>query len=374
MTSPKPSRNASSSLAKLRPVTLKVVAKAARVSEATVSYILRGRAREMSISTACEQRVRAAAERLGYQGNYHARSLALQSNTTIGMAVGSGTLSFLHSPFFSSLVAGCELQIRRRGYDLHLIGSASDDEVLRPAYEQLRNRRVAGLIIFPFLHLNHIPKELLIPGLPVVFAEGPVPDKASGIVLDPCPGIRDAVDHLHLLGHRHIAWMGVRGLENPMMAVRLLTLREQARRHGIRLDEVRLHERLAHEDLNLREALGQIYQEVSTALALSPGTTALVCENDAIAMAALKVLADRGIRVPHDLSVVGFDDIYALLSLPSVTTISHRLMDIGAGAVDMVLDLIAGTAGRKPVRRQVPSTLIVRESTGPAPSSPGGRR
>ncbi len=356
---------ATSNLPKLRPVTLKMVAKAAQVSEAAVSYILRGRAREMSISVACEDRVRKAAKRLGYQGNYHARSLALQSSTSIGMAVGAGALSFMHSPFFSSLVSGCELQIRQRGYDLHMIGSSSDDQILRLAYEQMLSRRVAGLIIFPFLH-DRIPKQLMEPGLPVVFAEGRVSGQVATIALDPHPGIAEAIEHLSVLGHRKVVWVGVRGEHTEIMGERVIAYREETRKRKMHLDEILLKGMTGREDVSLREMLGFIYRVVADEVHLTPGTTAILCENDAFALALLKVLSERGIRVPQDVSIIGFDDIYSLTALPALTTISHRLLEIGTGAVDMVLDILAGTAGRKPAHTLVPATLIVRESTGPA--------
>jgi LacI family transcriptional regulator len=367
MTTPPGARPPSSNLKRLRPVTLKMVAKAAQVSEAAVSYVLRGRAREMSISTACEARVRKAAARLGYQGNYYARSLALQSSTSIGMAVGASPLSFIYSPYFSSLVAGCEMQIRNRGYDLHIIGSPKPDEALKQAYEQMVSRRVEGLIIFPFLHLfEKIPKQLLQPGLPVVFVEGLVSGTVATIALDADPGIAEAAEHLRMLGHRKVAWIGMRGEGTAIMGERLLRYRKETRSRGMQLEEVLLKGMTGGEDVSLREMLSHIYRVLTSEARFSSGTTAILCENDTFALALLKVLSDRGIRVPQDMSVVGFDDIYSLMSLPSITTISHRLMDIGTGAVDMVLDIIAGKAGRKPARTLVPATLMVRESTGPA--------
>jgi len=356
-----------SALETVRPVTLKMVAKAAKVSTAAVSYVMRGRAREMSIGAACEKRIRTAARRLGYLGNYHAQSLALKSSRSIGMAVAASSLSFLHSPFFSSLVSGCEQQIRMKGYGLHMIGSPQIDEILPLAYDNLMARRVDGLIVFPFLHLS-IPKQLMKPGLPVVFVEGQLKGNVATIGLDPAPGIDASMRHLYDLGHRTVTWIGMRGEHTPIMGERIIRFRTMALELGIKLEEVLLTGLTGQEDVSMREMLGAIYRVLSKEAHISLQSTAIICENDSFGLAMLKVLTDRGMRVPEDISLIGFDDIYALMTLPAMTTISHRLIDIGRGAVNMILDIVEGRAGKKAAHIQVPSELIIRDSTGPVRS------
>jgi LacI family transcriptional regulator len=352
-------------------VTLKMVAKAAGVSVSAVSHVLRGRAREMRISPSCEQRVHSAAQRLGYLGNYHARSLATQTTFSIGLAVGMNAYSLLNNPLFSNIVAGIECQVRIRGYDLHLIGGSRSSDMLRLAYDQLMAKRVDGLIIIPYLYTS-LPDFLFQPGLPIVFIEGHHLERVSQVSqvnLDPKPGLYAAILHAKELGHRTITWFGI-GPGTPFLIVqRRDHCRQFARREGLAFEEVLiegvtpdLQEHTEHSLTTLHAAITRQYQP-------SKKSTFVFCQNDAVALVLMKVLADRGIQVPRDLSVLGFDDVWAKITLPSMSTVSHRWADLGSAAVDLVLDTVHAPPSTTPTLINLPSLFIARNSSGPARST-----
>jgi DNA-binding LacI/PurR family transcriptional regulator len=94
-------------------------------------------------------------------------------------------------------------------------------------------------------------------------------------------------------------------------------------------------------------------------------TTAIICFNDALALAMLKVLSGLRLEVPGAISVIGFNDLFAQFAIPALTTVSHRFFDIGACAVDLAFALANAQAPKIPQRVLLPSRLVVRDSTGP---------
>jgi DNA-binding LacI/PurR family transcriptional regulator len=349
---------------KVQAITLKMVAKSAGVSESAVCHILKGRAKSMGISTACETRVKAAARRLGYLGNYHARALALQTTQSIGLTLMSDSEPFLDVPYWSSLIAGIELEVRLNSYSLHLIGSPSEENVLSRAYVQLMNRRIDALIIFPFLHQD-IPKELFNPLLPIIFVEGRALEKVSQVGLDAFPGIDAAVLHLKSLGHRAIYWVGKAHTGDVILGERIQRCQQTAQREGLGFEGIYLESMLPSPKLSHFGWVSQAYRIISRQIHLPPKATAIICENDAVAMVMLKVLNDRGFDVPGDISLIGFDDLFSRTTIPSITTISHRLNDIGRAAVTMALEKISGKGRKGATVEMIPAALLVRESTGP---------
>jgi DNA-binding LacI/PurR family transcriptional regulator len=349
---------------KVKAITLKMVAKAAGVSESAVCHILKGRAKSMGISAACETRVQAAARRLGYLGNYHARALALQTTHSIGLALASGPTPFLDEPYWSSLIAGIELEVRLNNYSLNLIGSTDLEDVLSRAYLQLMNKRIDALILFPYLYAN-IPKELFNPNLPIVFVEGRNLEKVSRVGLEPCSGIDAAVRHLKSLGHRTIHWIGKASGDDVILGERIHRCQEIAKQEGLGFEGIYLEAALPSPLLSQYGWVAHFYRILSQELTLPPKATAIICENDAVALVLLKVLNDRGFDVPRDISLIGFDDLFSRTTIPGITTISHRLNDIGRAAVTMALEKISGKGRKGATVELVEASLLVRDSTGP---------
>jgi LacI family transcriptional regulator len=220
-----------------------------------------------------------------------------------------------------------------------------------------------------------IPTELLDPSLPVVFIESHDRTHCNRVNFDPEPGLRAAVAHLAALGHRELASITIsrRELDRDLLRDfdfpdRQRMLRLAAQEHGLALHERQVdpHQFVPANDYQTYPV--QVIQAaLETQLVLPPAATAIVAGNDDLALALYHSFAKRGIRVPHDLSVVGFDDMYAAhVAVPSLTTVSHELMELGRVAGEQVIALVdAPSLSRGPVHLRIPSRLVQRESTAP---------
>jgi len=346
----------------VKPVTLKMVAKVAKVSESAVCHILKGRARALGISVACEKRVQAAALRLGYLGNYHARALAKQGTRSIGLTITNGGNPFLDNAYWGSLVAGIELESRMQSYEMHTIGGRFGEDIVSEAFNQLQAQRINGLILFPFLY-PELPEAVLRPGLPIVFIVGRDLPKVSSVSLDPTPGLDAALQHLHQLGHRQILYIGHSKDSGKLYLERINHLRDGARRMGMHFGERYLHLVPLPYNPTRNDSLTEQVRNLAAQIQSFAPATALMCANDEMAMMMIKILADRGIQVPTQMSVIGFDDITAGHHLPGITTISHRLLAMGRLAVELLIEILAGKHGKRPVTVRVPSELVIRETT-----------
>jgi len=351
----------------VRAVTLKMVATDAGVSVPTVCHVLRGRARMMRISVQSEQRIQEAARRLGYIGNYHAQALVTRATRAIGLTTSQGRSAFLGSIRWSQLVAGIEVQVRVHGYDLHLIGGGQVEDIPQLGYDQLMARRIDSLIMLPAIHLQ-LPKVLLQPKLPVVFIEPLAPPGCTSTGLDPLPGLEEAVLHLQALRHRCISWCSTT-IDHPMIDQRRTHLRRVAQGLGLDFEEFIIPTSLP-DTHQTEDTLNPLLECMQRQFRPSPRTTAIVCFNDAVALALMKVLKVQGVDVPEAVSVIGFDDLFAQFAIPALTTISHRFFDIGASAVDLAYALATGAAPKVPARVLLPSRLVVRSSTAPRRSGP----
>lgn len=339
--------------------TLRQVAERVGVTAATVSYVLAGRAQELRISTECERHVRKIAAELGYHGNYHARALSLGRSLTLGLAVGSGPISVLENPFWSRIAAGIESAARSRGYDLLLIGGLESLEPLIRAVRHQRERRIDALIVLRNLY-HTLPPELVTPDFPaVVIGDQPGTYRAA-VRFDPAPGLEQAVAHLATAGHRHLLWLSVQtGAADTLSADRLMVVDNAARGRGMTLREVQID---GHPDDSLA-SLAKCIPEAG--LGLPGGPTAAICLNDRLALVLCTWLAVRGRTVPGHASVIGFDDLWGVDAETPLTTISHSLPAIGHAAVELAVQIAQGLDGGTPQLTCVPSTLVVRTTSGP---------
>jgi DNA-binding LacI/PurR family transcriptional regulator len=339
-------------------VTQRQIAEEAGVSVTTVSFVLTGRAGEMNVSAATARRVAQVAQDLGYEGNYHARALSTGRSLTLGFANPSRAP---HEQQFSmALAGGVERRARERGYDL-LFFSSGAEEVgpIGHAARVLAERRIDGLI------MPHVPPRTLRrereKRWPVVFVQTAAENGYPAVNLDAGPGLAAAVAHLAELGHRRLVWIGPadEGADRPE------AVRSAAAGRGLEC-EVR---RVAVEMPPGLEVDRQIalYRRALAGLGDVPGgATAAVCYNEALALGLYAMLGERGLRVPGDVSVVGFDDLLAASALPAMSTVSHMLGALGAAAVDLVLDILEREQPY-PLETEVrvPARFIARASTGP---------
>jgi LacI family transcriptional regulator, galactose operon repressor len=345
-------------MAVLKRPTIRDVAARAGVSHQTVSRVING---HDSVTDDTRERVRGAIRELEYVPSPMARGLISNRTHSLGLV----TAREISDHFFAEVAAGAEVEARRRGYYLMIASveeAAPDDE---HAYLRLMlERRVEGLIIAspsPALNTDQLPPALADQVPIVALASSHDLSGFTVVDVDNEQGGFDAATLLVGSGHRRIATI-TGPLEWPSARDRLKGYRDGLRQAGIEPDDA-LVEHCHDWDL----ATGQ---EAARRL-LDRGTsfTAIFAQSDLMAIGAIQLLRTRGLAVPQDISVVGYDDIpVAAFVDPPLTTINQPMREVGELAAGIVLDAIAGDGGgwREPRVRLLPARVVVRGSVGPA--------
>ena len=329
------------------PVTITDVAARAGVSSATVSRVLQGSPR---VSRAALERVQAAIAELEYRPSGVARSLRSQQTGTLGLIVTNIT-----NPFYPEIVRGAEDAAQRMGASIILCNAAEDPEREIAYLELLLERRVDGVIVAAGgLTQRHEDFLSAFPS-PLVLVNAALPGgQVPAVLSDDEGGGRAAAAHVLELGHTRL--IHISGPE----------VREAV---SLRLDGVRAAIAAADADVTLEVVDGEGYLAGGLAAREVAGRLrppyAIIAHNDLTAVGAMHALFDLGIRVPDEVSVIGFDDIaLAAFTNPGLTTIAQDKYAMGHLAVEMIARLRSGEAVRGD--QVLPVRLVVRGSTGPA--------
>jgi LacI family transcriptional regulator len=347
---------------RIRPngTTLRQVAEAAGVSVSAVSKVLHGRGTNIRVSEATADVIRAAAERLRYHPNALAQSLRMSKTQTIGLiwehmgSIADGPLYYVH------LLDGVSQTLFANHYRLTILPELPDANPVRA----LGDGRLDGVIWCKLPSSPAIEEDLSHTPLKVVAlnaAPPQTPDLYPSISCDNVGGARLVVDHLAELGHKHILFVVDKGWETtPDAYARYQGFREGLAAHGLPFDE-RSVVQWSVEAPRIREWL-----------VTNPPHTAIFGWHEGIAGSVLKGLQKEGVRVPEDVSVVGFDSTMFCESLkPRLTAVRQPVFEMASRAAQLLIDLVEG----KPVDRRAiiyPCALDVRESTS-SPADHGPR-
>ncbi|MEU6441227.1 LacI family DNA-binding transcriptional regulator [Streptomyces sp. NPDC047046] len=339
------------------------VAALAGVSKSAVSKVFNNRP---GISEATRLRILDAAGKLGWSPSASATALRGERTRTIGLVLGRDADLLTADPYFAELIAGMEQELGPPGYglQLHLVGDdfVREEEV----YERLaRERRVDAFVLTESRIGDSRPallRRLHVPGLLV--GRPWQREHAEGLHYlhadEDLHGITEAVEHLIGLGHRSLAY--VAGPDNRVHTVlRRRAVEATLARHGLRPHSVI--------PCGFGNATAAAVTERLFAADAEP-PTAVLYPNDTMALTAIATLTRLGLRVPEDVSVVGYDDLALGVWLhPRLTTVSQNVQDIGRVAALRLLAVL-GEDVPDPGRPPAPH-LVVRESTGPADEAPG---
>lgn len=327
--------------------TIKDVAALAGVSKSLVSLAMRGSER---VSPESRAAILEAANSLGYRPNAAARSLADRRSHTLGVVVQN-----LLNPIVAEFIDGVQGEVRQHGYHTMLVTGNEDPAVERGEIDKLLEFQVEGLVLIghrmPAGALDAIAGDC--PAVVISRAERGIAGLDS-ISNDDVAGARMAIDHLVSLGHRSIAH--VTGGSNEVAMLRRRGYEQSMTEHGL-ADQVACYEGAFTDEGGYRGA--------AAALDSDRGHTALFVANDIAAVGALAAVADRGLDVPADVSIVGYDGMaLAGLRSLSITTIAQPLARIGTEAAVLLFQRI-GDPARPPAHIGVEPRLVVRNSSGP---------
>jgi DNA-binding LacI/PurR family transcriptional regulator len=328
---------------------LEQVARRAKVSTATVSRVLNNAS---VVKTSTRARVVKAIEELKYHPNLHARNLAGGKSRTFGMIVSN-----MENPFFFDIYKTVESDAHSAGYEVVVANTDYRSEQLVSSIRLMIGRRVAGLAAIVSEMEPALIEELNDSGIPVVFYDVGVPRRnVTNIRVNYRRGIDKVIDYLHSLGHRHLGFIGHHAALGP--------LNERARAVMDAASRYRDTSVRAGADADTLDG-GRL--AARSLLANGEMPTAIVCANDIMAVGVLRELRERGIRVPQDVSVTGFDNgKLSEFCYPALTTVHIPREQIGHLVADTLLAKTdkASVADHEMV---IDPEFVLRDSTGPAP-------
>lgn len=338
-------------------VTIKTIAKAAGVSTAAVSKALNGYA---DIGEETRDRIVKISSELGYTPNAMARNLVKRTSDTLGLLIPD-----ISTPIYAEIFKGLDAESKRRGFNLFLCDTNRRKEFEVSYVRTLLENRAQGIIVAPVDNdVSHI-LSLVGNRLPLVFIGGKVNDTMDNYVsTDNRLGARLAVEYLADLGHRDIAML-CDNYRTKTKKDRVAGFREAMEARG-------LESRVSIAPDGGPEGMEYGYSAALEVFDSPRMPTAVFASSDMVALGVMRAAADRGVVIPRDLSLVGFDDIM-FASLPTVmlTTVAQPKFELGVLAVEILCDSLDSGASGGARRRIVQPQMVVR-TTCSVPRAGGG--
>ncbi len=329
------------------PVSLKTVAEQLGLSVATVSRVLSAAPAARSIPKSTQDRIFAAAAELQYRPNLVARSLRSQRSLTVGVIVPE-----VSEGYATLVLSGIEQRLMSAGFFYFLVSHHHRPEMIEQCQQMLLARAVEGLIAIdtPLTHRAPVPT--------VTVSGHHEPDGVTNIVLDHGRAAELAITHLLELGHKSIAFIKGQAFSSDTED------RWRAIKQAMAAHDLRIAPTLVARLEGLEPTHDPGYIATKKLLASTTRFTALFAFNDTSAIGAIRALREKGLRVPQDVSVVGFDDVQsAAYQNPALTTVRQPLRTMGILAAEQLLEQIGSTTNLTVQQITVAPELVVREST-----------
>ncbi|AVX19726.1 MAG: LacI family DNA-binding transcriptional regulator [Bacillota bacterium] len=335
--------------------TIKDVAKLAGVNPSTVSRVL---ANNPKISEETRQRVLQAMKELGYHPNLVARNLVTRSTETIGLVMPRAAEEVFLNPFFPEVIRGISSVARREGYDLLLATGETEQEEKEAVLRMVRGRRVDGVILLVSRVDNQLGAELQARKFPAALVGKPLHDwDMCWVDNDNIEAAYQATAYLLGLGHRRIGCI-IGSLEFVVSLDRLDGYKKALQEFGVGFDR----SLVAH---------GEYTQEGGERAMLElldrhPDLTAVVVADDLMAFGAIQAVRERGMKVPRDVSVVGFNNVpMARFTAPPLTSVEIFTYELGVRVTELLIEKIRNPA-RKAGHDFIRTELVIRKSCAPA--------
>jgi LacI family transcriptional regulator, repressor for deo operon, udp, cdd, tsx, nupC, and nupG len=323
------------------------VAKMANVSTATVSRVL---CNPETVKEQTREKVIGAIKELNYQPNVLARHLRRNETHTILVVVPN-----IMNTVFSEIVGGIEQAAAKNNYKVLLRNTNRDVENEYQALDHLKQHQVDGMILLSE-RIDKNTLEALSREYPIVLATAYIEGlKVPAVSIDNISSSREATEHLIKLGHKRVAHI-TGPMDSSITADRLRGYQQAMLHHELKIDSILVQEG----DFTFESG----YNLMLKFLSLNNPPTAVFSANDEMAFGAVKAIKDKGLRVPDDIAVVGFDDIkFSSIFEPALTTVVQPKFEMGKKAMELLLEQMQGVAPSQ-TQYVLDSKLVIRESCG----------
>lgn len=326
-------------------VTIYDIAKKANVSISTVSRVFNG---NELVSKKTRKKVQKVIEEMNYIPNAIARSLVCQTSKTIGLIV-----SDISNPFFTDVIDGIDSILSSEGFTAFMCDTRYSPEKENKYICQMLEKRVDGIIIFSAYasDTNLITKTKNI--IPLVSVQSTF-SEADCINTTDDKGAFEAVDYLIKLGHSKIAFL-VYEYNNSTISDRMKGYLKAHKENRLTVNNEYI--------ITSKFTSNGGYYMTKELLEKCPEVTAIFAYNDVIALGAYMAINEKGMKIPDDISIVGYDDIeVASLTMPKLTTVSQPFYDIGKNAAELLLKRIKENRKSTPQTILLPTKLVIRDS------------
>lgn len=333
--------------------TIKDVAKLAGVSPSTVSRVI---ADSRSISHQTKERVKKAMKELGYYPNMIARSLIKRSSQTLGLVLSRSTENAFTNPFFPEIIRGISTVAKRDHYSLLLSTAENHMEEAKQCLQMIMEKRVDGVILLASRARDELIERLSAENYPfVVVGRVPAARNIYSVNNDNIQAAYSAVRHLLNLGHRRIAF-----LNGPM---EYIFCRDRYEGYLMAFREFGLEVNPAYVlEASLQEE--ESYLLTQGLLEMEEAPTAIFAADDLMAIGAYRAIKEKGLVIPDDIAVIGFNnDYFASLVEPALTTVRIPIYDLGVAAAETIIQVLKGVEVTPP-QKILASELVVRDSCG----------
>jgi LacI family transcriptional regulator len=332
-------------------VTVRDVARHAGVSTSTVSHV---RNRTRFVSEDLRERVMAAMRELDYEPNAAARMLSLKRSNTLGLIV-----SDIRNPFFSSVARGVEDVAQEHGYTVVLCNS--DENLMKETacLKALQTRQVDGVLLASAGLADEFVTRLVHAGFPVVLVDRDLPEQGlPAVLLDNEGAAYSAVRHLIERGHRRI------GMLSGRHSISTTTERVAGYHRAVREAGLDPDPRMVVSGESTSEGGAEATLEL---LCIDPPPTAIFSGNNLMSIGALHSISSRGLTVPDDVALVGFDDFpfpWSDAFRPHLTTVAQPTYELGRRSAEMLVQMLRRSTPHAVQRVVLEGKLVIRESSG----------
>lgn len=333
----------------MKRVTIKDIAQETGLSIATVSYVLNGK---NNVLEETKSIVNDAAKKLGYVRNFSARSLVMNRSNLIGVVIPQtepGSAMVFENPFYSEMLSSIEFHARQIGYHVIVSGTDADEKY----YNLARERNLDGIIIIG-AYSNSFYEGLKNSNIPIVMVDSYIEEQQfKSVKLEDCQGAYLATSYLIEHGHTDIAFLAGNLKDHGVGERRLEGYEKALNEHNIPFKKENIL--TLNTDFDSGRKLGKRLVETTKA-------TAAFCVADILAFGLMKELNSMGIRIPEDISVMGFDNLkIGEYCSPGLTTVGQNIFEKGEKAVELLINSIEEKENN--VKEIIlPTTIVERES------------